>query len=212
MVTDESAPLPDKPTLILEAATAVFNERGYAAATMDEIAAAAGVAKGSLYNYFGGKQDLFHALFAHIVSSGFEQAGKEASQPVRASEKLEQLLDLWHRQLAFYRDFGRLVLEFWAVASRQEPDSQFVRDLAGTFTRGREVFEDLIREGVTEGAFREDLDPAMAGALVKAMLDGLLLRSILGVEPVDEPTMAAIKQSVYLSLRAAGEQEENPDA
>ena len=48
---------------ILEAATARFAEVGYEAASMDGLAAAAGVSKGSLYDYFQNKEDLFYAAF-----------------------------------------------------------------------------------------------------------------------------------------------------
>lgn len=53
---------PDKRTEILEAAELVFASRGYAAARMDDIAEAAGVAKGTLYLYFSSKQELFVSL------------------------------------------------------------------------------------------------------------------------------------------------------
>lgn len=49
---------------ILEAAASVFAEKGYAAATTREIAAAADIAEGSLYNYFGGKRDMLVAIIS----------------------------------------------------------------------------------------------------------------------------------------------------
>ena len=48
---------------ILAAAATVFGAKGYAAATVDEIAAEAGVSKGTTYNYFQSKQDLYLQLF-----------------------------------------------------------------------------------------------------------------------------------------------------
>ena len=52
----------DKRIEILEAAALIFAGRGYAAARMDDIAEAAGVAKGTLYLYFQSKQELFVSL------------------------------------------------------------------------------------------------------------------------------------------------------
>lgn len=52
---------------MLDAAQAVFAEKGYADATLDEIADRAEFGKGTLYNYFeGGKEDLFFAVFNEI--------------------------------------------------------------------------------------------------------------------------------------------------
>src|SRR3954451_21201693 len=51
-----------RPGEIVEAALAVFAERGFAAAKLDDIARRAGVSKGALYLYFETKEDLFHAV------------------------------------------------------------------------------------------------------------------------------------------------------
>ena len=56
----------ERPAEIVEAAMAVFAEKGFAAAKIDEIAARAGVSKGAVYLYFATKENLFHA----VVSQG----------------------------------------------------------------------------------------------------------------------------------------------
>ena len=58
MARPRSVHYDDHRTQILEAAARVFAERGYTAATMNEVAAAAGVSKATLYHYFGDKHDL----------------------------------------------------------------------------------------------------------------------------------------------------------
>ena len=58
---------------IFAAAAGVFAEKGYALATVDEIAVAAGISKGSIYNYFESKQDLFWQLFHSSISQDSAQ-------------------------------------------------------------------------------------------------------------------------------------------
>jgi AcrR family transcriptional regulator len=59
-----------RPAEIIEAALTVFAERGFEAATTDEIAARAGIAKGAIYRYFDNKEELFRAVIrAAIVSN-----------------------------------------------------------------------------------------------------------------------------------------------
>lgn len=58
----------DRPTEIVQAAMAVFAEKGFAAAKLDEIAARAGVSKGALYLYFETKDDLFRAVVRDAIS------------------------------------------------------------------------------------------------------------------------------------------------
>jgi AcrR family transcriptional regulator len=51
---------------IVNAATRIFGERGFAATTMDDIAAAARVAKGAVYHHFSTKEALFEAVFEQV--------------------------------------------------------------------------------------------------------------------------------------------------
>ena len=57
----------DRPGEIVGAAMAVFAEKGFAAARLDEIAARAGVSKGALYLYFETKEDLFRAVVEQAI-------------------------------------------------------------------------------------------------------------------------------------------------
>jgi AcrR family transcriptional regulator len=53
-------------TALLEAARRLFGERGYGATSTEDVVAAAGVTKGALYHHFGGKPDLFQAVFEQV--------------------------------------------------------------------------------------------------------------------------------------------------
>ena len=58
----------DRPAEIVEAALAVFAEKGFAAARLDEIARRAGVSKGALYLYFETKEDIFRAVVGQVIA------------------------------------------------------------------------------------------------------------------------------------------------
>jgi AcrR family transcriptional regulator len=58
----------DRPGEIVVAALAVFSEKGFAAAKLDEIAKRAGVSKGALYLYFETKEELFHAVVKSAIA------------------------------------------------------------------------------------------------------------------------------------------------
>lgn len=64
----------DRPAEIVQAALAVFAEKGFAAAKLDEIAARAGVSKGALYLYFETKEDLFRAVVTQGVAPNLAPA------------------------------------------------------------------------------------------------------------------------------------------
>lgn len=74
---------------LIEAARALFAERGYAAVATEEIVRGAGVTRGALYHHFGGKRDLFEAVYERIeielaqrIASGALDAG--AAEPLEA--------------------------------------------------------------------------------------------------------------------------------
>ncbi len=61
-----------RPGEIVAAALAVFAERGFAAARLDEIAARAGVSKGALYLYFETKEEIFRAVVDHAIAPNMQ--------------------------------------------------------------------------------------------------------------------------------------------
>ena len=68
-----------KERAILDAALDVFAESGFAPARLEEVAARAGVAKGTIYLYFPSKQALFKALIRTGIGAPIEAAGAEAA-------------------------------------------------------------------------------------------------------------------------------------
>lgn len=82
---------------MLDAATAVFARKGYAAATMKEIAAEAGYTAPAFYNYFEGKEQLFEALLART----FEEIMATLVEPTPPARDFPRRLEaLMHRQFA----------------------------------------------------------------------------------------------------------------
>jgi AcrR family transcriptional regulator len=93
---------------ILQAAYRVFAERGFELATMDEIAKAAGVAKGTLYLYYPSKQDIYSAA---LHRSAVELAARTATAMEGASgieAKLQAFIATRLRYFEEHRDFFRI--------------------------------------------------------------------------------------------------------
>src|SRR3954469_18000027 len=78
--------------LVLEAARRVFLDRGYAGATLEAIADAAGFSKGVVYSQFAGKPDLFLALLDRRIAERAEQ-NKRVSSGLAGLDGLRALLD-----------------------------------------------------------------------------------------------------------------------
>jgi AcrR family transcriptional regulator len=120
---------------ILQAARRVFAERGFEQATMEEIARAAGVAKGTLYLYYPSKQDVYSAA---LQRSAVELAGRTAAALEAAAgveEKIHAFIAAELRYFEEHRDFFRIY------------DSEFGRALCRPGQKGRK-FEELFLEQV----------------------------------------------------------------
>jgi AcrR family transcriptional regulator len=78
--------------LILQAAEEVMAEKGYYEMSMDEIAARVGIAKGTIYLHFPGKEDLFIALFKRGLTGFLSGIARIAAQPLPATERLKLIL------------------------------------------------------------------------------------------------------------------------
>src|SRR6478609_1674238 len=98
---------------VLRAAGAVFAERGFAAATLDQVAAAAGFTKGAVYSNFGSKDELFLALMeaeaadrVDVVENSLRETGDLAGALAAVGAELSRRDSTW--QLLF--------LEFWQRA------------------------------------------------------------------------------------------------
>jgi len=105
---------------VLQAAAQVFAERGFAAASLDQVAAAAGFTKGAVYSNFGSKDELFLALMADEVAGRVEVV--EAA--LRQTSDLPGALAAVGAELS-RRDPGwqLLFLEFWQRAVR-DPEAR----------------------------------------------------------------------------------------
>ncbi len=113
---------------ILEAAAQVFARKGYTAATLADLALAAGYAAPSLYRYFGSKEEIFRSLVELIVaevSATFDES-VDRSRPL--AERLAALLSSQQRLAASRREIFDLVLGTaapdapWTVAGRSLRD------------------------------------------------------------------------------------------
>ena len=177
----------DKRERILESAAEVFDEHGYADATIDMVAASASVAKGSVYNYFASKQDLYTAVFMKqmaVQETDLLDKLENASSPVN---QLLLMFDHWYERYSQRKEVGRLVLECWASAAREtqsDTEGSMAGMLQAIHARWRQRMADIVARGQQTGHFRPDASPTMTAQVLLGMLDGLTLHGIIGTDVI----------------------------
>jgi AcrR family transcriptional regulator len=178
---------------ILDAAVRRFAIAGYNAASVDEICAEAGVSKGAFYHHFPTKQAVFLALldgWLKTVDSGL-QAIRQPTVP----ETFIQMSQLLPAIFAAADDRLPMFLEFWTQASRDE--TVWAATIA-PYRHYRQIFEDLIRDGITEGSLKADVDAESAAQVVLSLAVGLFLQGILDPQGADWPKVA--EQSMHILM------------
>ena len=189
---------------ILDAARRVFEANGYAATAMEAVAEEARIAKGSIYNYFKSKHELFRAVFLEDMPKAYAEMELELASELAsrrsASDKIQKILDLCFSRLQERTRMGKLILEFWAMAARGEQ-----AELAATFEEGysqwRSRIAGLIEEGLASGEFAPQVQSDVAASLLLAVFDGILLQSLLNLRmTVDEAFVSGLKKAVMAGL------------
>ncbi|MFM9444083.1 TetR/AcrR family transcriptional regulator [Streptomyces acidiscabies] len=155
---------------LYEAAVTLIAEQGFSATTVDEIAERAGVAKGTVYYNFASKSVLFEELLRHGVGLLTTSLREASQRSARAGGTRVDALDAMIRAgLVFidrYPAFTQLyVAELWRTNRAWQSTLMVVRKEAVA------VVEDVLRAGVEEREFADDIDvPLTAAALVGMVL------------------------------------------
>lgn len=178
----------------LEAATAVFLEKGYANATVDDIIARSGGSRQTLYSLFGGKQGLFEALTAERTSRIFAPFCAEALLDRTPDEVL---VDLGIRYLEVVTTPEALRLHRLVVA-----EGIFMKDLAERFWemgpgRARLLLADYFAQQTRRGTLRlQDAEQA-AHQFWGMLLGNFHMQCLLGLREAPGP------EEIEVSVRSA---------
>ncbi|WP_374325424.1 TetR/AcrR family transcriptional regulator [Azonexus sp.] len=141
-----------RPGELLAAALALFVEKGYAATRLDDVAARAGVSKGTLYLYYASKEALFKAVIQEgIVPVLAENEAIAASHEGSSFSLLEKLLDHWWTRIG--------CTAFAGIPKLIVAEAQNFPEIASYYTtnviaRGRALVGAALSRGVSSGEFR----------------------------------------------------------
>jgi AcrR family transcriptional regulator len=163
---------------IVEAAVRVFAQKGYACATVADIAATAGIGKGTIYEYFASKEDLFFAVFEWFrMQTGAAAKVNVAVLGGTAAQRLQAVSDSLMGVWAEIADVFTLTMEFWAASSSSQMQGRFKENFRSMYQEFRSIVNALIREGIQRGEFRSDINPESIAAALVGTWDALFLQA-----------------------------------
>jgi AcrR family transcriptional regulator len=161
-----------RPAELLEAALALFVERGYAGTRLDDIAASAGVSKGTLYLYFANKEELFKALVRQSVVPLLERfSDRLTSSDEPGPVLIEQFVNTWWAEFGSTKLAGLCKL-IMAEAGNFPEVARFFHD--EVIQPNNALVAGLIQRGIERGEFR----PVDVEATAHILISPLVLKAI----------------------------------
>jgi AcrR family transcriptional regulator len=188
-----------KTQAIIKAACICLGERGYAATTIADIAAEAGVSRGLLHYYFKNKED----LLAHALRASGEASLKLVEEIFASSKSAEDLAAgltrILRATIADDPAYINLGLECWAVARESPTITGELRLLYGA---ARESFRRGLADAVQRGVIDPDITLEGLSALLVGVTDGLAVQLMLHPQlALEERTWEATTKAALALLR-----------
>ncbi|MEZ4519866.1 MAG: TetR/AcrR family transcriptional regulator [Chloroflexota bacterium] len=171
MPTETFFNLPEeKRRLILDLAIDEFADNDYQNASISRLVARAGIAKGSFYQYFADKQDLYLYLLQLLVEE--KTSFLKGDKPPDPSAGFFELLRwMFKRGLSFQFSNPRLAQIGYRAAYGNEPLPEGVREQLRGDTVG--FFGPLVKMGIAQGDIDPQLDPDMVSIMVYGLISQL---------------------------------------
>ena len=164
----------DKREAILRAAVKVFARKGFFNSKVADIAAEAGIADGTVYLYFKGKEDVLHSIFDRAMAEFITEGKKELALLEKPADKLRRIAELHLERLGADRDLA-VVFQVELRGS-----TKFMEEFsAAGFAEYLEIIQKTIEDGQRSGDFREDIKPVLAAKIIYGSLDEMVTNWIL---------------------------------
>ena len=179
------------------AALGVFRKYGYHRTTMADIAKAASVGKGTLYEYFKDKADILRFTFDDYFNAFKEGAVRVMAKATIPGKRLAALVEFALDHVAEWEDHCSIYVEYLGVAKREEKGPL---SLDRFYKEFRAILKLLIEEGQIEGQVRQEFDPEITAELLLALFDGVVLHGIF----VERNHNTASLQAAALKLISYG--------
>jgi len=146
---------------IIYSALEIFERDGFHKAKVEEIAKRANVGKGTIYEYFDSKKDLFYQMVKSIIEIYFGELEKAAQEDIDPITKFERLIKL---QLKTMEEHGNLVHVIQVEAIKNGMGKDF-KEIFIEFRRKQiDLIEKVIQEGIESKMFKK-VDTFMAALL-----------------------------------------------
>lgn len=170
--------------LILETAGPIFNQKGISGANIDDVLEAAKVTKGCLYGHFESKEDLSLQVVDFLLDNNQKKILAAINNGKTIKAKVFAFLDFYKDPLDTHVNGGCPLFNMAVESDDNFPEVK--KKVAAIFRQGQELFVRLLQEGISNGEFSNELDPAVYAFKAVAAVEGavILCRTMNTAKPM----------------------------
>jgi len=147
---------------IIDTAVRVFHEKGYRAATLDDVAKDLGITKAALYHYVSSKEELLSIIYIQVLEGSFQSAYQIGERDLSPPEKLRMLIR-HHIKHIIAENLAMLAVFFSEENQLPEKDFHKIRQEKRKYSS---VVERVIEDGRAQGYFRDTDTHLQAFAII----------------------------------------------
>ncbi len=147
---------------ILEAAMDEFSQRRFSEASINQIVKNADIPRGSFYQYFEGKEDLYIYML--------KQIGKEKLDIISGAGKLKPDADFFEGYMHMFEaalEWSIKKPRYYRIGMLMElDDSRFIKELRSVLPEGFSMIKDMVKRDIQLGRIRDDIDPDLVADII----------------------------------------------
>lgn len=173
-----------RPQELLDAALELFVERGFASTRMEEVAARAGVSKGTLYLYYASKEELLKAVIRERLSNEIEAGAREVAEHRGShADLMRNLLTHWWLRVFDSPASGVFKLIITEVRSFPDIAEYYFREVVEP---GSQLIGGVLARGIAAGEFRPvPIESAVHSLVLPMVMLCLHKHSLAACSPVE---------------------------
>lgn len=182
---------PNKRDLILAAAREIFGEKGYHTATSEEIAKRAGVGKGTIYQYFDSKQEIFTEMHLMYIKQYNETVIALIREDSTFEDNLRRLI---HFHIENMQEFAQYGMQFMSEIQPATISCEEGHSLMEHFKQQLDLEQYWF---ITLAQQRGEIKEIDANLLVSCMLGMFIgVAHMVGMRPLDEQEKAQLEENL----------------
>ncbi|MBC5992485.1 TetR/AcrR family transcriptional regulator [Pontibacter cellulosilyticus] len=162
--------------LIIEKAAHLFNQKGFAGTSMQDIMAATGLTKGGIYGHFESKEEIALAAFEHATSFLTRLIAEKLAAHTSATSKLDALLTFYRNYLLTPPIIGGCPVLNTSVEA-DDTNQQLRASVVKVLNRLHKAVANIVSQGIKQGEFKADVDAERFAVLFISVVEGGIMVS-----------------------------------